>query len=95
MIYTETETPQPTLSPTVRLSQRLPLPGRGRRRTGSVSYSRTSHEVELMLIRPDIRSDIYSVGATLYHLISGICPAENAETVVPLSGPAYSPQTLR
>lgn len=92
MIYTETETPQPTLSPTVRLSQRLPLPGRGRRRTGSVSYSRTSHEVELMLIRPDIRSDIYSVGATLYHLISGICPAENAETVVPLSGPAYSPQ---
>jgi serine/threonine protein kinase/WD40 repeat protein len=32
----------------------------------------------------DVRSDIYSLGATLYHLISGIRPAQNAEEVQPL-----------
>lgn len=44
------------------------------------------------LVVPDVRSDIYSTGATLYHLLSGSRPAKNATEVVPLSGPGISPQ---
>lgn len=33
----------------------------------------------------DVRSDIYSLGATLYHLFSGVRPAKNAAEVMPLS----------
>lgn len=40
----------------------------------------------------DVRSDIYSVGATLYHLLSGKRPARNAVDVVPLLGDEVSPQ---
>ena len=32
----------------------------------------------------DVRSDIYSLGATLYHLLSGHRPAQNAQDVTPL-----------
>lgn len=42
-------------------------------------------------IIPDIRSDIYSVGATLYHLLSGVRPAKDAKDVVPLSPADFSP----
>lgn len=35
-------------------------------------------------IIPDVRSDIYSTGATLYHLISGSRPAKDAKMVTPL-----------
>lgn len=34
---------------------------------------------------PDARSDVYSAGATLYHLISGRKPARDATQVIPLS----------
>ncbi len=36
-------------------------------------------------VRLDVRSDIYSLGATLYHMYSGRRPAQKAEEVVPLT----------
>lgn len=45
-------------------------------------------------IMPDVRSDIYSVGATLYHLLSGKRPAKNALDVVPLSSSEFSPELV-
>jgi len=46
-------------------------------------------------IRPDVRSDIYSTGATLYHLLSGLRPAKNAIEVSPLTEKEVSPQISR
>lgn len=39
----------------------------------------------------DVRSDIYSLGATLYHLLSGRRPAQNAFEVEPLGADICSP----
>lgn len=43
-------------------------------------------------ILPDVRSDIYSTGATLYHLLSGQKPAKHATDVVPLDKTMVSDQ---
>lgn len=47
------------------------------------------------IVVPDVRSDVYSVGATLYHLLSGIRPAKDALEVVPLSETEFSPPLVR
>lgn len=53
------------------------------------SKSTVTPEGEKVLL--DVRSDIYSVGATLYHLFSGIKPKSAAEKVSPLSKEQVSP----
>lgn len=58
----------------------------------TVTVSNVKSDTSARKIVPDIRSDIYSVGATLYHLLSGVRPAKNAMEVVPLSGEEISPQ---
>lgn len=64
-------------------------------RMGPIQIGKTSASDETGLkkrkIIPDVRSDIYSVGATLYHLLSGIRPAKDAKQVVPLSSKQFSP----
>ena len=54
----------------------------------SVSASASSQKK----ILPDVRSDIYSAGATLYHLFSGRRPARDATDVTPLTDEEVSPQ---
>lgn len=50
----------------------------------------TESSKEILL---DVRSDIYCLGATLYHLISGQRPAQDARDVVPL-GPDICSKTV-
>lgn len=46
------------------------------------------------VILPDARSDIYSVGATMYHLLSGRRPDADARRVIPLSRDEFSGQIV-
>lgn len=55
--------------------------------TGSTANGKT--------IKLDARSDIYSLGATLYHMISGMRPATDPMDVVPLGPEICSPEIAK
>lgn len=61
----------------------------GGRRAADRDSSRSRRGQRVML---DVRSDIYSVGATLYHLFSGMRPAVEAPEVTALGADRVSPQ---
>lgn len=43
----------------------------------------------------DVRSDIYSLGATLYHLVSGVRPAQDSDAIKPLTSEQCSPAVAK
>ena len=57
----------------------------------SESFSSSSKRIVI----PDARSDIYSLGATLYHLLCGKRPARSATEATPLSDKEFSPQIVK
>ena len=63
--------------------------------TATLTLSNVRSSSSTKKIVPDVRSDIYSVGATLYHLLSGQRPAKNAMEVEPLSDKEFSPQIVK
>jgi len=63
--------------------------------SGTPGYYHSAGISERRLITPDVRSDIYSVGATLYHLLSGKRPKKNATEVERLSEEHFNPQIVR
>lgn len=87
---TKTKKPEPEEDGQTRL-----MPGSSGTPTVTMPGNSISGTVRMKTILPDVRSDIYSVGATLYHLLSGIRPAGNAKEVVPLSEEEFSPLLVK
>lgn len=86
---TKTRKPEPGTDGETRL-----MPGSSGAPTVTMPGNSLSGTMRMKTILPDVRSDIYSVGATLYHLLSGVRPARNAKEVLPLSAEEFSPQVV-
>ena len=86
----ETEVDDPTVERTITESDTEATEVEGKKRNEKSSFTSPKK-----IIVPDVRSDIYSTGATLYHLLSGSKPAKNAKAVVSLSEKEYSPQVVK
>lgn len=86
----ETEVDDSTVERTITESDTEATEVEGKKRNEKSSFTSPKK-----IIVPDVRSDIYSTGATLYHLLSGSKPAKNAKAVVSLSGKEYSPQVVK
>lgn len=86
----ETEADDPTVERTITESDTEATEVEGKKRNEKSSFTSPKK-----IIVPDVRSDIYSTGATLYHLLSGSKPAKNAKAVVSLSEKEYSPQVVK
>ncbi|MBR1496143.1 MAG: protein kinase [Oscillospiraceae bacterium] len=56
--------------------------------TGSSTGSTTRGKKTVLL---DVRSDIYSAGATLYHMLTGVRPSQDARNVQAITGAGISP----
>lgn len=72
--------------------------GESGRKTTLVETDRSSvkqTERAVKKVIPDVRSDIYSTGATLYHLLSGQRPHKDAKKVSPLSEKECSPLVVK
>ena len=74
--------PSGTASPSETVLEAKPAPSS----SGSSSSKKT-----IML---DVRSDIYGLGATLYHIMTGERPAQNAPEVKPISPNDFSPAVI-
>ena len=66
------------------------LMGRRKRSGRSSLFSNSTDRHKERTVLLDVRSDIYSLGATLYHLVSGTRPASNAKDIKPLIPGEYS-----
>ena len=86
----ETEVDDHTVERTITESDTEATEVEGKKRNEKSSFTSPKK-----IIVPDVRSDIYSTGATLYHLLSGSKPAKNAKAVVSLSEKEYSPQVVK
>ncbi|RGE61006.1 serine/threonine protein kinase [Eisenbergiella massiliensis] len=90
------KTPQVSMTETIKAAETTQTLGKKVPETecaaGHFSSSGVSSKNGGYAVMLDVRSDIYSLGATLYHLLSGHRPAQNAKDVTPLGADVCSPE---